>query len=177
VPKRLLFPSNISEAGVRTIWKAAVSRSYFLAYIHYFRKTQPLEQKESQASVSLAHWEDARQALDGMIQLSRETGATLLIFLYGSADMIEKNSVLRLYGYHLKGKSLHYFSLPVELFTDRRLRNSVVDGHPNSNGRALIARWIYEHAMPILNKLNTARPANQVNESAPERNVRIANER
>jgi lysophospholipase L1-like esterase len=173
IRKSLLFPSDTPEVAAHKMWKAAVAKSYLMGYVQYLLKRHRLARQESEASMNLVHWEDARQALDGMVQLSRDIGASLIIFLYGSTDTIENNSVLRLYRDHLKAKGLDYLALPAELFTDRRLRNSVVDGHPNSDGHAIIAERMYEHLLPIIQKLNTARPARTVNESAPERDVRV----
>ena len=164
LPKNLLFANDTEETGGRffsEVWKAAVGRSYLLAYVqYYFRRTRNVA-RESQANRESPQWEDARLALDGMVRLSRDTGAILLIFLYGSTDATQKNAVLRLYRDHLKAHDLDYFALPEELFTDKGLRNSVVDVHPNANGHAIIAREMYKHVMPVLTDLKARKLAEQ----------------
>jgi len=166
VPKTLLFANDTEEAGVwarllSRVWNTAGRWSYLVASVQYLRRRQDVARRESQANAESPSWEDARLALDGIVQLSHDTGATLLIFLYGSTDGIEKNAALRLYRDYLTAHALDYFALPEELFTDRRLRNSVVDGHPNSSGHAVIAQEVYKHVMPVLTELKARQRAEQ----------------
>lgn len=166
IPKNFLFASDAVEEGagrrfLSRLWKIAVRRSYLMAYVHYLRRRQNAARHESDANPESLRWEDAKLALDGIVQLSRNTGAILLPYLYGSTDTVEKNGVLRLYRDYLKTNSLGWFALPERLFTDRQLRNSVVDGHPNSNGHAIIAREMYEQVMLVLKSLKARKGAEQ----------------
>jgi lysophospholipase L1-like esterase len=163
VPKNLLFMSDTMDTstGARFLlrgWNAAVRWSYLMAYAQYFRGRYGFA--ESQANPE-SSWEDARLALDGIVRLSRDAGAVLLIFLYGSTNGIEKDPALRRYRAYFKANALDYFALPEELFTNRRLRNSAVDGHPNANGHALIAREMYEHLMPVVIALKAGKRTEQ----------------
>ena len=161
IPKNVLFARDTVEGAGSRVWKAAVRRSYLMAYVQYVRRKHDTAPQGSHANAESPRWEDARLALDGMVRLARETGAVLLTALYGSTVTIETSAVLRLYRDHLKTKGIECITLPEELFTDSRLHNSIIDTHPNSDGHAVIARQLYEHVMPVVTALEDRKHTGQ----------------
>jgi lysophospholipase L1-like esterase len=162
IPQDLLLASDGDGTGNRLLsraWRAGVRRSYLMAWVQFIRKTHDTGRRASQEMAESPRWEDARLALDGIARLSRETGATLLVFLYGSPEKIERSAVLRLYRDYLSASDLDCYAFPDSLFSDRRLRNSVVDAHPNSDGHAIIAREMHRRIVPALVSIRAGRPA------------------
>jgi len=146
-------PKPKPSAGKRFLakmWNGAGRRSYLLSYVQYSMRKRRATRAEAQVDTSSPAWEDARLALDGIVRLSRDTGAILIPYLYGSKETIEKNAVLRLYRDHLEASGFDYFTLPPEILTERRLHNSVIDLHPNADGHALIAGEMCEALLPVL---------------------------
>jgi len=154
VPREILSPPTEKASGGRRflskIWHGVGRRSYLLSYLQYSMRKRSATRGESQVNASSPTWEDARLALDGIVQLSRDTGAILVPYLYGSKETIEKNTVLRLYRDHLEASGFNCLALPPEIFTERRLHNSVIDLHPNADGHALIAGEMCEALLPAL---------------------------
>jgi lysophospholipase L1-like esterase len=160
IPKSLLFADDAGSTRTRLgsgAWAAFVRRSYLMMYAQYIRRRRDTARTSARVNADSPRWEDARRALDGMIQLSRDAGATLLIVLYNSTGTIEIDPALRLYRGHIEAQDLVCITLPREILMDRRLQNSRVDSHPNAEGHAIIAREIYKHLMPVLATLRSPR--------------------
>ena len=85
-----------------------------------------------------AAWRDARAALDGIIELSREMNIELVVFLYGDFKTDFSKAFSDAYGGYLSGLGVPVHIFPQEIY-EKRFRNSIVDGHPNATAHQLIA--------------------------------------
>lgn len=90
-----------------------------------------------------AAWEDARLALTGIVDLCRESGIDLFVFLYGDLASDFSKSFYKAYSAELDELGVVYSVLPPDIY-DPRYRNSLIDAHPNAEGHRRIANEIFK---------------------------------
>lgn len=132
-------------------WQDGYVHSRILAHFQYARVFIRQQQKESAGYASESpQWRDARLALDGIADLCAARDIALVVFLYGDEGRVEQSGVLRAYREHLASRGMRTHALPRILFDDRRYHNSIVDGHENAAGHALLARAIGDVVAPLV---------------------------
>jgi len=94
-------------------------------------------------------WQDTRDALDGIVALSRRLEYQLVVFLYGDFKAGFSKAFYETFGDYLTELGVSVHALPEKVY-DRQYRNSVVDGHPNAAGHILIEEEIYRVVEPLL---------------------------
>ena len=144
VPVDSLFASSIKRNRfgrfLGNAWHAAFRRSYLLGYVQYTRQLIDQRRVESRGyDAESPQWRDAQLALDGIIDLCEERRTELIIFLYGDVKITNQSGVLRAYKKHIEQRGLTSHTLPGFLFAQRRYHNSIVDGHENAEGHAILA--------------------------------------
>jgi len=133
--ERNAFGRFLSDA-----WQASFRRSYILGYVQYARQLAGQRRIESKGyDESSPQWRDARQAMDGIIDECAKRETALVVFLYGDDNIAKQSGVLRAYKTHLENRGITPYTLPGFLFTERRYHNSIVDGHENAAGHAVLA--------------------------------------
>ena len=137
--KRTLF-SNMIEDIVRSAARA----SYVAAHLKYFAERYYVTRSQDAASETDPRWLDARLALDDLVELCRDRGIEVLIYLYGSEDSIAANPVLALYRRHLTSEGIAALALPDALIRDSSYHNSFVDVHLNERGHQVLTDVILE---------------------------------
>jgi len=156
VNRELLFKREpakyIRRRVLSAAWRRAVSHSYACKYVQYCSKLRTVRAKQKTAKPRSPQWQDARSALDGIIALCRNENVDLVPCLYGTSETVKTTSALNLYREHLEGIGVRPFPILTEQLSKRRYRNSLVDGHANADGHALIARTLYEYLEPIVKK-------------------------
>lgn len=155
VPRDSLFgpetPRRALGSALRDAWQRAYRRSRILAYVQYARVFVRQQGIESAGyPPDSPRWRDAQLALDGIIDTCGENGIELFVFLYGDDERVAKSGVLRAYRDHLAARGLQADTLPKTLFDDRRYRNSIVDGHENAAGHAVLAEVIDGVVTPLV---------------------------
>jgi hypothetical protein len=159
VPRDELFPPRAKQDRsllanwAEDFWRSAARISYVAAYLKYFwlehwfnsGVAEPLDEQAPQ-------WRDAQLALDGIIELTRQRGIQLIVYLNSSAERIATDPVLQLYDRHLKARSVAVRMLPDELFERRDLHTSMVDSHLNAEGNRVLAEVLFEELAPMLPK-------------------------
>jgi lysophospholipase L1-like esterase len=154
VDRKDLFPDKSQRSVlanlVEDFWRFASRNSYVSAYSKYFWEEHLMERGQRALDAASPQWLDARLALDGIIDLCREHGIALVVFMAGSEDMFESDNVLALYAEHLRTQGIEPHPYPEALAHDPRYRNSVVDGHANADGHALLAEAMLGKLLPVL---------------------------
>lgn len=156
VDKSLLADEGSNATAARRLWKggwnALVRNSFLLAHVQYFLRRDRETGAYAAVTADSPRWEDARLALDGIIDLCAAGDVSLVFCLYTSGEKIGGESPLALFRAHLEERGVPVILLPDVLFRDRTLRNSFVDGHANSAGHALIADELYRALEPVLRR-------------------------
>ena len=93
---------------------------------------------------------DARPALDGIIDLSRDRGIELFVVLDGSASMVATTPVLRLYYQHLKSRGIEAYTISEDLARRHDLHISMIDSHLNAEGNQILADALFGYLLPLL---------------------------
>ena len=83
-------------------------------------------------------WEDASDALGGIVDLCRDSGVKLIVFLYGDRKTDFSKAFYKTYGDYLRDRGVAVHSFNKQIY-ERQYRNSIVDGHPNSAAHRLMA--------------------------------------
>jgi hypothetical protein len=135
------------------IRRAAVLRG---AHLKYFWAEHALAASVLSIDETSPRWRDARLALDGIIALCEERGIELIVFLNGSERMIEHNPVLALYATYLRSRGIEPHTIPAALSDTDDYRISVVDGHMNADGHAIMAKTMLQVLEPVLERTLTA---------------------
>jgi lysophospholipase L1-like esterase len=137
--------------SLRDRWQTGYHDSYILGYVQFARVFLRQRRLESAGyAPDSPQWRDARLALDGIIDTCAAHGIDLVVFLYGDEERVELSGVLRAYRDHLRARGVRPHALPQALFVERRYSNSIVDGHENAAGHAVLARVIGEVVAPIM---------------------------
>jgi hypothetical protein len=147
-------PTGWGAAGAWTAraWRFAGKHSYVVSHIQYLSKRRAETRAYESMDASSPRWRDARSALEGIVDLCRRRDIALLVCLYTNGEDLAGNAVLTSYEKALQARGVSWFVLPRELFTDKRYRNSFVDGHANTRGHALIAESVHRELYPIVER-------------------------
>jgi lysophospholipase L1-like esterase len=124
--------------------------SYLLSSVVFLVKkyTVPVE-VTTKFSEQSAAWQDARSALEGMIELCRGRDARFIVFLFGNPETDYTKACVTYYGGVLNAAGIPFITLPPELYrTEYRI--SLADAHPNVAGHRLIAREMARTLKPII---------------------------
>jgi lysophospholipase L1-like esterase len=144
-------PGYAFQAEARGAWQHGYQNSRILAYLQFARVFFRQRNLESAGyAPSSPQWRDTRLALDGIIHLCAAHEIELVVFLYGDEERIQASGVLRAYRDYLTRRGVTVHALPAALFNQRRYRNSVVDGHENAAGHAVLANAIRPALEPFL---------------------------
>jgi hypothetical protein len=139
---------GVVKRSLDKLWRGAVHHSYFMMHIQYLLKTRKDRETNERPAADSPQWEDARLAVDGITEFCRENDVVFVPYLYGSSAVIESKPALQLYRTHLESRGIRAYTMPDSLFA-AKFRNSIVDGHPNSAGHAIISRVIYREISPL----------------------------
>ncbi len=134
-------PGAGGSSRLRDAWQKAYRASFILAYAQYARVAFRQQRHETAGyAPDSPPWRDARSALDGIVDVCAQNHIALIVFLYGDDARVERSAVLRAYRDRLAARGVTAHALPAALFEERRLHNSIVDGHENAAGHAVLAR-------------------------------------
>jgi hypothetical protein len=133
-------------------WQRVVSYSYACQYAQYYMKVKKVHIEQAQVSLDSPQWQDARLALEGIATLCLNQSIELIPYLYGTSDTIKTDPVLSLYREHLESIGVQALPLLDEKLKGRRYQNSLVDGHQNADGHAMIADVIYKRLAPVVKR-------------------------
>jgi hypothetical protein len=137
------MPESEKPARLRAAWQRAYRASFILAHVQYARVAFRQQRQETAGyPPDSAAWRDARAALDGIVDLCAHNRVALTVFLYGDEARVAQGGVLRAYRDRLRARGIVAHTLPPVLSKERRYHNSIVDGHENSAGHAVLAREI-----------------------------------
>ncbi len=156
VEKGLLFDNScLTSRGKTTqeigkLWRWSAEHSFAFGSIQYLWKVRNTREKSQKISEDCLQWQDAKSALDGIIDICAENGVVLVPFLYGSIDGVRTDSVLALYDRHLRAAGLTPGFMPGVLFSDPDLGNSIIDRHANAEGHRIIGQAVFDVVGPIL---------------------------
>lgn len=165
VSQEALFPPDEQQKGwlanhSEDFWRWAARKSYLAAYLKYLWQETLNGGDRKPPDAKSPRWRDARLALDGIIDLCAERGIDLIVYLDGSAAMLDSNPVLRLYHQHLQARGIQGLPMPDSLFADPGLRISMVDSHLNATGSRILAQAMFEAIRPRFDSaLGSASPA------------------
>ena len=155
VPREQLFPPaakqdrSLLANWAEDFWRSAARISYVAAYLKYFWQETLGHGSRPPVDQDSPQWRDARLALDGIIDLTRERGIDLIVVLDGSRALLASNPILRLYDQHLRSRGIQGLPLADELFT-QALRISMVDSHLNEEGNRILAEELFAYLVPML---------------------------
>jgi hypothetical protein len=134
------------RSGTRNAWEDA--RRFLLRHSHLAANVALVFEmlggrERSRAEIERSPgWQDARLALDGIVELCRANGIELVVYLFPSPRG-PGSGVLPLYEARLGALGVPASWLPAALVASNGLyRNSIADPHPNARGHALIAAAI-----------------------------------
>jgi lysophospholipase L1-like esterase len=158
-PKSTGFTADAGDAddahkksALRKLIRGLVTRSYVLTSARHVsirrQKSNLLADLYNEQS---AAWMDAKEALGGIVDLSRSSGAEVVVFLYGDVASDFSKAFYNAYSQSLDALDVPNFTLPKSIY-QKQYRNSAVDGHPNSAGHKLIADEMYRRLQPHLNE-------------------------
>jgi lysophospholipase L1-like esterase len=156
VPRDELFPPrekqdrSLLANWAEDFWRSAARVSYVAAYLKYFWLEHVADRPRKLIDKDTPQWRDAQLALDGIIDLSRERGIELIVYLDGSPQMVRTNPVLSLYDRHLKSRGIEAQLLPTEMAERRDLHISMIDSHFNNKGNRLLAETLFDYLAPKL---------------------------
>jgi lysophospholipase L1-like esterase len=138
-----------ARAWIARAWRFAGKHSYVLSHIQYLSKRRAESRGYASADSDSPRWRDARSALEGIVELCRGRDISLSVCLYTNEQDLAGNAVLTLYRNALEERGVSSFTLPRGLFSEKRYRNSFVDGHANARGQALIAERVHDELYPL----------------------------
>lgn len=149
VDQRLLFPPDAKPRSwldnqAEDLWRTAARHSYVAAYLKYLWQETFNRADGPKFDADSPWWRDARLALDRIIDLCAEQGIDLIVYLDGSAEMLDSDPVLRLYHQHLAARGVVGHPMPAALFDSHELRISMVDSHLNAAGNRLLAESMFQ---------------------------------
>lgn len=130
---------------VRASWRSIASRSYLAGFYQNYRvRTNARAAEDNAYAVDSWHWRDAELALKQIASLCNDNEVVLVAALPHSSD---KNRPFFIrYESCLSELGIPYTNLPdVSMY-----RNSMVDGHPNSEGHRIMAEHIQTFLEPLL---------------------------
>ncbi len=127
-------------------WQVAATRSFVLGYIQYFLAVERIRAQSAQYDETAPEWLDARIALEGIIELSRDRDIDMIAYLFTPADAVDESDVFSLYRRVLDAREVPVFAAPSVVFSHPEYRNSIADSHPNTLGHRALA----EDMEPVL---------------------------
>ena len=158
VPREQLFPPrakgdrSLLANWTEDFWRSAARVSYVAAYLKFFWVEYLDTGSREPITESSPRWRDSRLALDGIIDLTRERGIELIVYLDGSRAMVVSNPFLRLYDEHLKSRGITGLTVPDELFERRDLHISMVDSHLTAEGNRILAEAMFARLAPLVGR-------------------------
>lgn len=132
------------KSRLRDAWedlrRFVLRRSHLAANARLVFEKLRAEDGPARATPDGPGWQDARLALDGIVELCRAHGIELVAYLFHPERDLSPAGPLALYQARLRELGVPVFAMPDALFSaDGAYRNSVADPHPNARGHALIA--------------------------------------
>ena len=138
---------SLFAEGFEDFWRFASRRSYVAAHLKYLWEKHLMTGQGEFFDGDSPQWRDARMALDGLIDLCRQRGIELIVYLNRSERRMRANKILTLYRDHLMSRGIRPFTIPAAV-EQAEFRNSAVDSHLNAQGHAILAAAMLEALAP-----------------------------
>jgi lysophospholipase L1-like esterase len=166
VPQEQLFPSAegfSSPADELSDFRRELqtTRSKLLQHIRYLWLRRNMGRLSSQIKNDSPQWEDARLALEKMIDLCAEENIRCGVCFYGHEAGLASGPLSYYYNY-LESKNVPVITLPREVIEDGKYHNSRLDSHPNAAGHRRIAETLFSALHSDFIGLDRLEPASRL---------------
>ena len=144
-----VYKPNKDQDIFRKAWFSLVDISYLFRHMQFVVKLFTEKENESGIDPDGPVWKDAELALRRITDYCDSEKIEFIPFFYSDEESSLTHPVFKLYREYFVKNNIRSYTLPDQLFEGCKLKNSIVDNHPNPEGHIIIARQMIE----ALNKL------------------------
>ncbi|HXK49241.1 MAG TPA: GDSL-type esterase/lipase family protein [Clostridiales bacterium] len=139
-----VYKPNTDQDIFRKTWFSLVDISYLFRHIQFVVKVFTEKEHESGIDPEGPVWKDAELALWRIAECCNSEEIEFIPFLFSDEESSLTHPVFKLYREYFIKNNIKFYTLPDQLFKGYRLRNSIVDNHPNPKGHHIIAEQMIE---------------------------------
>ncbi len=144
-----VYKPNTDQDIFRKAWFSLVDISYLFRHMQFVVKVFTEKEHESGIDPEGPVWKDAELALRKIADYCDSENIGFIPFLYSDEESSLSHPVFALYREYFIKNNIKFHTLPDQLFEGYRLKNSIIDNHPNPEGHHIIAEQMIE----AINKL------------------------
>lgn len=137
-----VYKPNTDQDIFRKAWFSLVDISYLFKHMQFVIKVFTEKEHESGIDPEGPVWKDAELVLRRITDYCDSEKIEFIPFLYSDEESSLSHPVFKLYREYFIKNNIKFHTLPDQLFEGYRLKNSIADNHPNTDGHIIISEQI-----------------------------------